>query len=316
MTQTPNPNSRRRRLTADELIAILVSMAGIGSIFWWSISHRQAPPVDTTTTNQTAAADANVTQTFPLTQPTATPTARAAISPEPARPSASLLPSPVSSGDEVISNRPEQIGSPQITTSPRITTSSAPIPTVSGNLSSLPVPNNYLNTLQELGVLSDFSADAFQPNIPLTRGEYAKMLDRAFDRPVSQQVLAFADIPANYPRRAALDKSVKMGFMSGYSKTKFSPNEKIPRYQLLISLAKGLDLKIPANVDTILAKYTDANAMPKYAREKMAAAINSNFIIADDRANQLQPLKDTTRGEAAALIYQALVKEGKIPPGK
>jgi hypothetical protein len=175
---------------------------------------------------------------------------------------------------------------------------------------------DYISVLQERGVLADFGTGKFEPDLPVTRGEYAKMLDRAFDRPVSQQVLEFKDIPANYPRRAAVDKAVKMGFMSGYSKTKFSPDEQIPRYQMQISLAKGLGLEIPANVNAILAKYPDANAMPKYARQKMAAAIDANLIVKDDRATKLQPVKPTTRGEAAALVYQALVQDGKIPAGK
>jgi hypothetical protein len=175
---------------------------------------------------------------------------------------------------------------------------------------------DYITILKERGVLEDFGSGKFDPNAPITRGEYAKMLDRAFDRPVSQQVLEFKDIPPTYPRRVALDKAVKMGFMSGYPKARFAPDEKIPRYQMQISLAKGMNLALPSDAEAMLAKYPDAKELPAYARPKMGAAIASGFVVKDDQKTKLQPVKSATRGEAAALIYEALVKDGQIPAGK
>ena len=69
------------------------------------------------------------------------------------------------------------------------------------------VPDKYfgkskIEVLQSMGVLQDFGGGKFDPNLPITRGEYAKMLDRAFvDRSTTQQVLEFKDIIllTNYP---------------------------------------------------------------------------------------------------------------------
>jgi S-layer homology domain len=104
--------------------------------------------------------------------------------------------------------------------------------------------------------------------------------------------------------------------MSGYSPTKFSPNEVIPRYQMQISLAKGLNLPLPEDKerDAVLSKFNDAGKMPKYARAKIAAAVNSELVVKDKTVGKLSPMQNATRADAAALIYQALVKEGKIPP--
>jgi S-layer homology domain len=143
------------------------------------------------------------------------------------------------------------------------------------------------------------------------------MLDRAFpDKPVTAATTSFKDIPKDYPRKEAVDKSVQLGFMSGYSPTKFAPNQVIPRYQLQISLAKGLNLPLPASSDTVLKSFPDADNMPKYAREKMAAAVADGLVIKDKTPNLLKPVQNATRADAAALIYGVLVKEGKIKPAQ
>jgi hypothetical protein len=341
MTQSPTPdpnNRRRRRLTADELIAILVSMAGIGAIFWWSVAHRPngwnfartnnneaavrtvLPAVTEETANNgvvgqkrlspnqagAAANDPTVIAT-PTSQPSVAAAAPASVN-------------PIAAGAAATVGTIAGIGKPSASAEPSAAPAASPLPS-----STAPAfkdveshwAKDYIAVLRERQVLDDFGTGTFDPNLPVTRGEYAKMLDRAFpEKMVTQQVLEFTDIPASYKRREALDRSVKMGFMTGYSKTLFKPEEKIPRYQMQISLAKGLGLKIPGDVEKILAKYPDASTMPKYARDKMAAAISAGLVVKDKNANLLQPTNATTRGEAAALVYEVLVKEGKVPAAK
>jgi S-layer homology domain len=320
MTQNPNNpnNNRRRRLTADELIAIFVAFLGLGGIFWWSLTHRSAPGLDASLNNGEQVASSNgITQTFPLTvaaSPMPTATAQKTTAPSPhvtasteARNSRAADPAAaIAGGAAAIAVAPDEaVAQP---------TSSTP------SFQDVPAQywgKDYIAVLKKRGVLDDFGNGKFDPNASITRGEYAKMLDRAFtDRAVSQQVLEFKDIPDSYPRRVAIDKAVKMGFMTGYSPSKFAPEENIPRYQMQISLSKGMNLATPGDAEASLAKYGDANVLPQYARSKMGAAIVSGFVIKDGQDNKLQPTKPATRGEAAALIYQALVKDGKIPAGK
>jgi hypothetical protein len=260
------------------------------------------------------AGEAGITQTFPLTAPTAT----AQLNPVPTK---NVVVKPATpESKELSESAPAALAAG---TAAVVVT--APSVALSQPTSSTPafqdVPDqywgkDYITVLKERGVLDDFGTGKFDPNTPITRGEYAKMLDRAFDRPVSQQVLEFKDIPNSYPRRVALDKAVKMGFMTGYPQSKFAPNEKIPRFQMQISLAKGLNLPATGDAEAALAKYSDANALPKYARPKMGAAIVAGLVIKDGANTKLQPVKSATRGEAAALIYEALVKDGKIPAVK
>jgi hypothetical protein len=324
MTQSPNPNNnnRRRRLTADELIAILVAMTGIGGIFWWVVAHR-TPDQGIFQANSGQPAD--VRTILPLTEDPANPQPSSSdkfVKPKivatPAQAAGAAAPAAPDAGE---GNTTAPGTTPTVLVPPVVppiaaVAPAAPVPKFTD------VPDKYfgkskIEVLQSMGVLQDFGGGKFDPNLPITRGEYAKMLDRAFvDRATTQQVLEFKDIPTTYARREALDRSVKMGFMTGYSKTLFKPDEQIPRYQMQISLAKGMNLKPPADAAGVLSKFTDVKGLPEWAKAKTAAAIGSGLVVKDGQDNKLQPIKATTRGEAATLIYEALVREGKIKPSK
>jgi hypothetical protein len=337
---TPNPN-RRRRLTADELIAIVVAMAGIGTVFFWGIGQKNSP-LNSLVSSGTAALTGNASSnTQGLLNRDATSQERQTIASigerergnPPNHASQSLAPTVVAPAIQnpaptiQIDEAPEASApavvavpvapvAPAVVT-PAVTPAATPLPIVKAPTFT-DVPKQfwgagYIGELGKRGILDDFGTGKFDPSKPITRGEYAKMLDRAFtDKPVTGRPFAFEDIPADYPRKEAVDGSVTRGFMTGYSPKKFAPNQPIPRYQLQISLAKGLGLPVSTSQDKVLSKFKDAAQMPKYAREKMASAVDAGLVIKDKTTNQLKPIQNATRADAAALVYEALVKEGKI----
>ncbi|WP_373538790.1 S-layer homology domain-containing protein [Chamaesiphon sp.] len=312
---TPNPN-RRRRLTADELIAIGVALAGIGTVFFWGIGQKYQPMFersiaslggDNTINRQTGAIGGKTGSNEPGRQPIES------IARDRQNPAPTTIVSPPPTIQTEVPAAPVQTA-PGVTT-PAIVPVPVPIATtpVFTDVPQQFWGATYITELRKRGILDDFGSDRFDPSKQITRGEYAKMLDRAFaDRPTTATAVNFNDIPADYPRKEAVDKSVQLGFMAGYSPTKFAPNQSIPRYQLQISLAKGLQLPIPTSAEQVLSKFPDAAQMPTYAREKMAAAVDSGLTIKDGTADRLKPAQNATRADAAALIYEALVKEGKI----
>jgi hypothetical protein len=352
MTNSPTPN-RRRRLTADELIAVVVAMTGIGSILFWSLGQKY-PGFNLASLNP-----ASLTATNNGTNITTTPTIGGMTGAETKNTEIRLNPNPstataIATGAVVGANTgiPTESNTTQktrivddednrdrpttsnVTTTapattavaPAVTTPAATTPTTATPLpttSAVPfkdVPKafwgeNYITALQQRGVLDDFGTGKFDPNLPITRGEFAKMIDRAFrDRQANKTKLGFKDIPAKYQRKSAIDRSVNLGFMTGYSPTKFAPDQPIPRYQMQISLAKGLKLQPTGNPDSVLGKFSDASEMPPYTRDKMASAISADIVVKDEQPTNLKPTQNATRADAVALIYQALVKEGKIIP--
>lgn len=317
---TPNPN-RRRRLTADELIAIVVAMAGIGTVFFWGIGQKYRPM--NLFQGSTASKMGEVPRQAGLLGEAANTrrerqTIASVATGDRQSSTQTATTTPIVKTVEVPVEVPE---TKVATTIPAI----VPVPlTPTTPVATAPtftdIPNQFwgetaIAELQKRGILDDFGTGKFDPSKEITRGEYAKMLDRAFaDRPVSTAAAKFQDIPTNYLRKEAIDKSVQRGFMTGYSPTKFSPNQSIPRYQLQISLAKGLQLPPSTSSEQVLSKFSDAKDMPNYAREKMASVVDAGLTIGDKTPTLLKPTQNATRADAAALIYQALVKERKIVP--
>jgi S-layer homology domain len=325
---TPNPNpNRRRRLTADELIAIGVALAGIGTVFFWGIGQKYRP-IDLFQGGTPSVSSNKDTGKIGLLGEDAGQEQRTIASVATQDRKDTVTTTPITSPIPPIGTAVETPVA-ESTTPPVATVPAAVVPAIVATMpivSTAPVftdiPKQFwgetaITELRKRGVLDDFGTGKFDPTKEITRGEYAKMLDRAFtDKPITPGATSFKDIPKDYPRKEAVDKSVQMGFMSGYSPTKFSPNQVIPRYQLQISLAKGLKLPLPSNSDTILKKFTDADNMPKFAREKMAAAVEGGLVIKDKTTDLLKPVQNATRADAAALIYEVLVKEGKIKPAQ
>ncbi len=313
MSNSPTPN-RRRRLTADELIAIVIALVGIGTVFFWGLGQKNSPLSLVQGNVAPLEGKGELIENEPNSAKQRQPIASL---PDPNRSATAVV--PVAPVEEIPAKPAEAPGAVVIPVAPPV--ASLPPAPVAAAPAFKDVPKDfwaqgYISELQKRGILNDFGEGKFDPTKPITRGEYAMILTRAFPgKPAITPALSFKDIPKNYPRKDAIDSAVKTGFMSGYSPSKFSPNEVIPRYQMQISLAKGLNLPLPdpTEREAVLGKFNDAGKMPKYAREKIAAAINSELVVKDKTVGKLSPMQNATRADAAALIYQALVKEGKIP---
>lgn len=324
MTSSPDP---RRRLTSDELIAMFVAFLSIGGIFFWATRQ-------TDTGFDLGSLFSSAPQVAPspgATLPSPVPNRGSAIAPLPANPQ-TLLPVP----------QIESTSAPQPTvqaTVPPSPTAIVPVPVPSPNNlpNVVPAPTTppspgvakgftdvpgdfwaaaYISELTRRGILGGFQDGSFKPNEPITRAQFASLLGKAFGKPKERQTQTFGDVPENYWARSSIDDAIQTGFMSGYAEGLFRPDQQIPLYQLQVALASGLNLQPPAAPDQTLAKFQDVRDLPKWAQGKVAAAVDSGIITGFPSAQQLTPNRVATRADAAALLYQALVKEGRITPTK
>lgn len=134
------------------------------------------------------------------------------------------------------------------------------------------------------------------------------MIRRAFNQPASRKALKFSDVKADSPAIAAINEATQTRFMSGFPDGSFQPNRPIPRLQVWLALATGLNLQPRQPSTQVLSRYQDAEQIPKYAVNKVAAAIESGLVLNDAKPNVLAPNQVTTRAEVAALVYAALKK--------
>ena len=90
------------------------------------------------------------------------------------------------------------------------------------------------------------------------------------------------------------------------------PEQSIPRVQVFVALANGLQFG-EGNL-SILATYKDGSTIPTYAAGFVAAATQRRIVVNYPALTQLNPNRDATRAEVAAIVYQALVNAGKADP--
>ncbi|MDZ8085526.1 MAG: fasciclin domain-containing protein [Nostoc sp. DedQUE12b] len=194
-----------------------------------------------------------------------------------------------------------------------------PSPTSTVNLSD--VSSDYwarpfIQALAENNVISGFPDGTYRPNQPVTRAEFAALIQKAFSNQNRVRQLSaggFSDVPANYWAAAAIQNAYETGFLAGYPGNVFRPNQEIPRVQGIVALSSGLGLT-GGDTSTLTNYYNDASAIPEYAVGSVAAATVGNLVVNYPDVKQLNPQQSLTRAEAAALLYQALVRQGRAQP--
>jgi uncharacterized surface protein with fasciclin (FAS1) repeats len=200
--------------------------------------------------------------------------------------------------------------------------SATPSTTSTVNLSDVPSDywaHPFIQALADNNVIAGFPDGSFRPNQAVTRAEFAALIQKAFGSQNRVRQLSaggFSDVPANYWAASAIQYAYETGFLAGYPGNVFKPNQQIPRVQGIVALASGLGLT-PSSTGSssdLSTYYNDASAIPNYAVAGVTAATQSNIVVNYPDVKQLNPQQPLTRAEAAALLYQALAKQGRIQP--
>ena len=312
-----------RILDTDELLAVVLAFLGIGSILWWGLSRSQGWLADSSLLPRQGSDSSSLVQ------------------PEPAGQADSFEPRTFEPNQRPRPDRPPGVaGSPgwgSESSSSGVTAPAAPPPLVPAAPTTVPTPPSgevtettqpltlvdvpvthwaypFIKPMFDQGYLPDFPESGFQPDQPLTRAELAALLSQAFGQaPGSHPDLAFGDVPSTYWAAPAIENAVTHGFMSGYPKDVFRPDQAVPRYEVLVALATGLGLTPPPAPDQTLQAFVDLDSLPAWARPKVAAATENALVVNYPNRDQLKPTQAATRAEIVAMIHQALVQQGKLP---
>ncbi|MGB3789306.1 MAG: S-layer homology domain-containing protein [Phormidesmis sp.] len=170
--------------------------------------------------------------------------------------------------------------------------------------------NNYIKTLAEQGIITGFPDGSFRPDEPMTRSQFAAILQQAFALVKESSSRSFDDVPDNHWAADAIAIARAANFLLGCPGNMFKPEQNISRAQMLVSLVSGLGYN---NTDSY-AYYTDADEIPAYAQSSVAAATHRRLVVNHPLLTQLNPNRSATRAEVVASIYQALVEEGRANP--
>lgn len=173
---------------------------------------------------------------------------------------------------------------------------------------------DFIRTLASQKIIAGFPDGTFRPDQKVTRAQFASILNNAFNQPSSRQAIRFVDVPGNYWAITQIERTYRMGFLEGFPGQRFGPNQNILRVNALVALASGLNLEPKGNQNRILNYFQDGSAIPNYARQATAAATESKIVVSYPNPRQLNPNRQATRAEIAALVYQALVDAERLDP--
>jgi hypothetical protein len=160
--------------------------------------------------------------------------------------------------------------------------------------------------LHERGLLSDFSADVFEPEADISRQMCAYILYRQAGSPESEAPqTAFTDVPDWQRYGSAIAWADENGIMGGYGENVFGAGEPLTREQLAtivyrLAGVSGANISVqPPRAD--LSAYADGGDVSEWAREAMEWAIGVGIIVGGHDM-ELAPQRAATRAQFAAML--------------
>ncbi|WP_026082561.1 S-layer homology domain-containing protein [Mastigocladopsis repens] len=318
-------SSQTNTLGFDEFIGILVAFTTIGFILFWSFSRRDSGWNITSLVSPSPTPSASsITPVIPTTpeqqlsfiipgvKPTVTrsPTDENTFKDE-LPPVSNLSPDPLQTEDPSSSQT-------RTTEQYSVIPPGEKLPTIPPPLAFTDVPaefwgRRFIDVLSSRAIIKGFPDYSFRPNQPVTRAEFAAIVQQAFDKRHGGTATNFKDVAAEFWATPAINQALSTGFLKGYPDTTFKPQQKIPRVQVLVALASGLNLKVPPSPAKVLSVYKDVKDIPKYALDKVAAATENGLVVNYPDPQVFAPNQEATRAEVAAMVHQALVRMGKLP---
>ena len=190
---------------------------------------------------------------------------------------------------------------------------------------SLPVGKNFkdiaghwaqkeIEFMAARGYVAGVSDNQFAPENTITRAEFAAILTRMAGLTTDPGgAERFSDVPAGAWYRGAVCAAANAGLVYGTGKNSFAPDEPVTREQMAAMLVRlmaksGLDMTVSdAGAVKMLAGFSDAAGVSPWARTPVALMAGERLMTGRE-SGRFVPLGNTTRAEAAVVLYRAMEK--------
>ena len=163
----------------------------------------------------------------------------------------------------------------------------------------------------ENGLMAGVSADRFDPNGTLTRGEAVTTLWALEGRPVVNDLMDFSDVDPAASYGEAVRWAASEGIAGGYGGGLFGPDDPITREQLAVMLYRyarheGYDT---AQGGMAVREFADYDQIAGYALEAMTWAVEAG-VLTGTSSDTLAPGQAATRVQTAqALLALSQIAE-------
>ncbi|WP_310483803.1 S-layer homology domain-containing protein [Chamaesiphon sp. VAR_48_metabat_403] len=175
----------------------------------------------------------------------------------------------------------------------------------------------FIRSLVAKDIIKGYPDGTFKPDRPVTRAEFAALLNRAFELQSVRSPAKFKDVTARYWARTVIQKAYQSGFLAGYPDATFKPDRQINRIESIVALTNGNKFAPSGNLD-LNSVYGDAQQVPSYGQNALIAATQKCIAVSAEYDNSKLPGGNfgaetvATRADVAAYIHQVLVSAGKL----
>lgn len=201
---------------------------------------------------------------------------------------------------------------------PRLSTPVATLrPAVQGSFAD--IQNHWardpIQALLNANLVRGQSDGRFYPDRAMTRAQFAALIASAFSPTPRRPALTFTDVPPTHWAASAIQTAYRGGFLSGFPDQSFGPEGPVLRVQIWVALVYGLDWLRGQAVDLEpLQRFRDRDRIPSYALAAVARASQLQLVVNVPDQAQLSPNQVASRADIAVAVYQALVRQGRMPP--
>ena len=152
----------------------------------------------------------------------------------------------------------------------------------------------------EAGILKGGEDGTFRPNDPMTRAEFAVVLDRLMDYQTTAKNV-FTDVDAAAWYADALLGANAAGVLKGTNATTAAPGANITREQAMVLLGRALGIAENAGA---VSQFTDAADISAYAKGYVGGLTAAGLVNGTD--GKCNPQANITRAEVVAILDRAV----------
>jgi len=164
----------------------------------------------------------------------------------------------------------------------------------------------------------------------------------------------FADVPEGYWAEIPIEEAYESNFLDAEIEEDFNPRQRVTKVAALVALSNGIEELKPAPIKSAdtqqvtialplgasflmglfappqkaespeqtdespraIARnyYEDAEEIPEFALEEVVEMTRAGIVVNYPDANLLEPNEPLSRGAAAAIVHQTLVRLDRLPP--
>ncbi|MBP1994363.1 S-layer homology domain-containing protein [Paenibacillus eucommiae] len=173
-----------------------------------------------------------------------------------------------------------------------------------------------VNDMGSRMVIEGTGNDLFNPDMEITRAEFAQVIVRGLGLKLENGATPFSDVKAADWYSSVINTAYSYQLINGFEDGTFRPNDKVTREQAMVIIAKAMSItnlkaKLAVATEAILLPFVDASEVSSWAQDSTADNVQSG-IVSGRSGNKLAPKANMTRAEAAAILHRLLQKSNLI----